>query len=277
MQKCVNLIKKALKEKRRLTDKELEMFIIQVLKKYHVYSLIENINFDYHNTNQRTSFSVAYYNSVNNSLTFNMNNLNREVFTLHNKSMKRRKQDTHEKMLSFNEFYIWKQVITCFHEVRHVIQLCKFPINNVAITRIILESCYNMENYEIYKKYYHLFPIEKDAEVFAMINALKLFKECDCIDKDVMKNLEMTFFISILKGYDTKNNFESCLSEFCEKVIGDKDFVKDCSILCNNLSLIDKMSFNIPLNYDDIKKLSEIAKLINEGKGLEEVLLSNKK
>ena len=76
----VKLIKNALRERRRLTDKELELFIVDMLKKYKVLPEIEKINFDYSRKEVDERVILGNYRHVDNVITFNMASLNQQVF-----------------------------------------------------------------------------------------------------------------------------------------------------------------------------------------------------
>lgn len=270
MKNCINLVKKALNEHRRLTDNEIKIICIEMLQKYCDFPYVGKINFDYSRDYEEYKI-LAFYAYNESDLVFNIPKFNEIIFNNYRLLCER-----NENIFSFNEFYVWKQLMIAFHEIRHVIQFRAFSKRHIILQSLVASS-FEIDDQEKYVQYYQLFPIEKDAEVFAFENVLRIFKDCNYFNSSILKYLYSQFMLKLLDGYNTNDNMDGNLWEFFKKVVGDESGYLVCQFYANELTLMEKISFNFPLNLEDIKYIEEALNLVIEGKAPGPILVKERK
>ena len=112
MKETIDLIKKALFEKRRLSDIEMNLLINLLLKHYNVLEYVKSIEFDYSDKYN----GIAGFCNENGTMYFNMNIINEIIF-------KQYYNPHGENKLTFIEYFVLEQLNIVLHEIRHVMQL----------------------------------------------------------------------------------------------------------------------------------------------------------
>ncbi len=250
MKDASEVIKISLFEGRKLEEKEILLIIKSILEKYGILNKINDIEFDY---NDKYS-EIAGFERFDNLLYYNMNVMNISI-TRHYLESK--------SIFNFDEFYVLEQLITILHELRHAIQFnCDYH-NKELIKKIIMDSDINKYSKEIYDVNYSLFPIEKDASVFAIDKMIDLLKKCDYFKESVIKRMYDSYFKTLIAGYDVKVLEEGRLKDFYLKVVGDHskylEYLKDS----DSINLHDKLAYNFPIPKEDIKRVILIPSMIN--------------
>lgn len=252
MQKVINIVKEALNNKRRLSDQEMELILEYLLSYYQVIDCVKGIKLDYH----REYPEIAGFDVLDASLYFNMNLLNERVFE---------QFSSKETDFSFFEFFILQQLIVILHEIRHLIQHNNDFGNREVLKKIILDSDIRLFDNDIYYDNYHLFPVEKDAEIFSIDEAIKIIKGCKYFDESTFKKLYTIYFYALINGYDFKLSYEGTLKKFYESVVKDINRYFAYQELGKELCTHDKMSFNLSLDKTDLRNLVLVPGLISNG------------
>lgn len=243
------IIKQALFEQRKLDDKEILLIIKSVLEKYNIINKISDIILD----KEDKCIDIASFNQ-DNTLYYNMCGID---YSISRHYLERK------SIFTFDEFYVLEQLIIILHELRHAIQFnCDY--NNKRIIKEIIKDC-DINNYskQVYEQYYTLFPVEKDAEVFAIDKSIELLKKCDYFKNSIIKLLYSGYFKTLISGYDFSKMEDGRLREFYLKVINDEQ--KYLSLLAqkDSLTLHDKLAYNFPIDKNDFKRVVLIPSMIN--------------
>lgn len=245
MKEAISLIKKVLLKNRRLSDIEMNLLINILLKHYNVSEYVKNIEIDYNDKYN----GIAGFCNENGTMYFNMNIINEVIFKQYYNSQG-------ENTLTFSEYFVIEQLNIILHEIRHVIQL-NGEFSGKRVLKEVLEDS-KIEKYprDIYDLNHSLFPIEKDAKIFALDQTLEIINNSDYFDKEFMKNMYNTFFEMLMEGYSFSNQCEGTLKCFYEKIVLDTSKYINLLPEFDKLSTYDKLSFNMPLNMDDLKILA---------------------
>lgn len=166
--------------------------------------------------------------------------------------------EANEKCLGLNEMYIFKQLTTVFHELRHVEQ---FKVSSSSskvigdyVFKAIFLDCLKL-SLEKYSKNYNIVPIEKDAEVFGAFWAFHCFTNSRNFRSDDMKFLKFTYYYVLTKGYWGLRN--GSIERFYKYVIKDQIQYSKYLALSNKFSLLEKISYNFSLDGGEIKTLNK--------------------
>ena len=261
MNKIVNIVSTCLIEKRHLMDDEIEIIVEEFENLLNIKEHIKSINFDYH----RTFNAVAGFDFCRNTLHFNNALITERIFYQYQNN----KND-----YSFNEFYLIHQLMIILHELRHIVQN-KIIINDYdsVIREIIYDSDILQFDTGIYEKFYHLFPIEKDAKVFSCSKMIEIINLCQYFDVDIMKKMYSNLLNVLLDGYHLPGSSKGVLENFYTDVYGDYDRYLEIIEKISTLSTFEKMSFNFDLSKKDLQYLALAYKLLLEGHNPETILM----
>ena len=251
LKETIDLIKKSLFEKRRLSDIEMNLLINLLLKHYNVSDYVKNIEIDYNDKYN----GIAGFCNENGTMYFNMNIINEIIF----------KQYYHphgENKLTFIEYFVLEQLNIVLHEIRHVMQLNVEFSEKDVLEEILDDSRIEKYSRDIYDLNHSLFPIEKDAKEFALNQTIEIINNCSYFDKEFIKDMYNNFFEMLMEGYSFNNPCEGTLKVFYEKVVSDTSKYLSLLPAFDELSTYDKLSFNMPLNKEDLKILAVYGDLI---------------
>jgi len=252
LEKVIELIYNSLKERRRLSDKEMLIIIELLLKEYKIINNVNRIDLDY----DYEYDEIAGFDNYNKVLYFNMCLINSTIFS----------QYTCERsFFSFSDFFLLEQLATIFHEIRHIIQLNDEFKNKEILKKIILDSDINKYPFDLYNLNHSLFPTEKDAKVFSIDKTIDIIKETQFFNDDIIHNLYVIYFYTLIGGYNLKESNEGSLREFYQKIVGDEKVYFERLTSIDSLTTHDKMSFNLPINQDDRKNLLAVPDFIYRG------------
>lgn len=168
------------------------------------------------------------------------------------------------KNLNYNQLHLFFELTVLFHELRHAMQ------NKIRIATPKTKSDYLLGNIisecfscleDKYEEYYHLFPIEKDAEVFSYSTILKLFGNNRKVDNNLWNILINLYLIKIKNGYSL-NLQENNLMYFYLEVLENPFLYEKYCKMSKCLNLSQKISFNFPLNRDERMKLNDFEDLV---------------
>lgn len=248
MEKTSEIVKASLFEKRKLSEKDISLIIKSMLEKYNISDKINGIEFDKEDKYSEASFGK------NNVFYFNMCamdcSISRHFFE-------------GKSIFNFDEFYLLEQLMIILHEIRHAIQYnCDYK-NKELIKKIILDCDISKYPNDLYERYYNLFPIEKDAEVFSIDKTIDILKRCNYFKNSIIKLLYTSYFKTLINGYDIKNLSDGKLREFYLKVLNDEKKYLEYLKEYDSLTLHDKLSYNFPINNGDIKNVILIPQMIN--------------
>lgn len=251
MKETVMLIKKVLDEKRHLDDQEMHLIITYLLNYYNLNNEVTEVIFDYYNRSK----AVASYLVDDKIIYFNMQKINEQVFYDYNSK---------KEYFSFNEYFIIVQLMLILHEIRHVIQNSKHLEYHDILKRIIL-VCREMEINGNYTDNYELFPIEKDAEVFAFDKLIEILRNCFYFDEMIIRKLQIDYFFTLIKGYNFSLSKDGSLKDFYLEVVKDGLAYEKILNLANELTIYDKLAFNFSLNNEELHQLLLVPGLIENG------------
>ena len=258
MENVIKLVQSSLNEKRVLSNSELLLIIESLLKKYRMLESIKDINLGY----KSISGDYAGYDSKNGICFFDFYSIQSAVFY---KCETDQYDVENEKRFSFFELLILEQLRTILHEIRHIIQIHD-NFNGREILKTIIDDS-NISNYssEVYRLNYSLFPTEKDARIFSFDQTIEIIKKCQVFCDDILRIMYKKYFYTLCEGYNLKEPYNGSLSEFYELVVGNYSKYLEIISKTGNLVTHDKMSFNLPLNQDDVKNILAVPDLIYRG------------
>lgn len=258
MEKVIKLVQNALTEQRQLSNNEILLIIELLLNKYEMSNKIKDIKLEY----KSKCGSYAGYDSEKEICFFDLDAIYSAIFYRY-EDIKNSTYD--EKKLSFYELLLLEQLRIILHEIRHIIQIHDDFEGKDILKIIINDSDINKYPAEIYKINYSLFPIEKDARVFSFDQTINIIKKSQIFNDDILRIMYKKYFYTLCEGYNLKQPYNGSLGEFYELIVGDYSKYLDIINKTGSLVTHDKMSFNLPLQKDDVKNILAVPDLIYRG------------
>lgn len=227
----------------------------------------------------------GYYSPCEKSLVIDINAIIKWSYSWYN-------QNPDFSCINFVNFVNYNIIHCIFHELKHVNQIYLFSKEkNVANEIVTYVDRIMKENYNFYIEKHELFPLEKDANMFAHSMAISKFMK---IDHKIVSNQEIMIYIKyflnyIIRNYNPNSYFDNPLKEIVissspsydrENSVNDY-YAMQRDILNVNYDLYDRLSLNFPItkeeydymislinncNYDKMKRNTDVKKLILGGK-----------
>lgn len=244
------IVERTLFEHRKLNDKEILLIVRSILDEYNISNSVNGVKLLH---GVETPYLASF--GEDDVLYYNLEAIERNIAKLY----------ADDSIFSLEEFYVLRQLTIILHEIRHAIQIMCDYENKPIIKEIINDCISDSFVRDKYGEYYHLFPIEKDASVFANDKLIDIVKGGNYFKYSTIRRMYDDYFKALLKGYDINKLNKGRLLEFYDKIFHDITRYLNYLEKCKKISLHDKLSYNFSLIGDDIKRVSLVPLMINAG------------
>lgn len=243
MDEIIDIVREALINKQALTSLQLKKIIYSFLTYYEISQYVQDVSIDY----GAKVNHLAHYDLLNQVLYFNADAINEATFYNYN-------HDKEIYNLTFHEYTIIQNLITIFHELRHVMQYAIYCSETTDIMSLIIRDCQRnrlKEDEESYRKNYKINPLEREAYIYAIRLTLLIISRCHYFKKNVLTKLKSFYFLNLFDGY-LPPDFSVCnLEKYYERVVHDLQCYYEFENHCNELSTYEKMSLGFPIDVND--------------------------